>query len=1414
MNHGARDWDLGGQVIARFGGTQRSYTFPAQTLPAGAFLPVTSATLGFSAEAGDRLVLYAADQATVLDAVVVKDTLRGRYPDGVGPWLVPAEPTPGARNAFALRDEIVINEIMYHHRPMPATPAVYGPTNLVLGFNHAWRYHAEGVDLGTAWRAPDYDDRTWPSGAGLLGHETCEDCLEEPIRTPLTLGPSKPTFYFRTRFGFAGEVAGAQLVLRLMVDDGAVVWLNGAEVWRARMPAGDPTFGTLASPAVDNAAIEGPFVIPLTSLRTGDNVLAVEVHQQAPSSSDLVFGAELSAVTLLAPAMPRRDSPEAWIELFNRGSNTVDLTGWRLDEGIDYRFAAGKTIAPGGYLVVAKDVAHVQAFYPGLDVVGSFTNKLSKKSDLIVLKDANNNPADEVRYFDGGRWPEAANGGGSSLELRDPWADNTSPEAWAASDEGAKSSWVWFTNRAVVVASAQPTPAYQEFVLGLLDSGECLIDDLRLVESPTNAPISLLQNGTFTGGLGAWRIIGNHAGSVVPDPSGGGNDVLNLLATGPTEYLHNHAETTLKNGSAYYTIVNGRQYEYSFRARWISGNNLLNARLWMNRVPRTFALPVPALNGTPGALNSRAVPNLGPTFALLRHTRTVPLAGEPVTVSVEARDPQGVASATLFYSVNSGAWNRVPMTAIGGDTFTGAVPGASAGAVVNFCVQAADLLGATALFPAAGTNSRALCHVDDGRALPGLANNLRIVMTPADSGSLLQPTNLMSNDRLGGTVIWNEEEVYYDLGVRLKGSEHGRPDPNRLGFFLDFRPDQLFRGVHDSVGVDRSGGWRFGTTFGQDEILIKHITSHAGGLPQMYDDLIRLITPRTEHTGPAILQLARYGDVFLDSQYRNGGNGTAFEYELLYGLGATTGGPEGLKTPQEGPSVAGVPLASLGDDKEAYRLNFIIKNNRDADDFNGLVAALKAIGQPPGANFDSATAAVLDVDEWLRAYAVSALCNPGDNYGGDSAQHNLMLYTRPEDNRTLFLIWDTDFAFVGAATESITENSDLNKFIANPANRRRYYEHLFDIIATTFNTGYMSYWTDHYDNFLPGQNFATILTYIGQRANYVLSQLPTNAPFAITSNGGADFGTTNGILALRGTAPIQMRFIEINGVFHPITWTSVSNWTVTLPLYAGVNALVVQGVDSSGLRRTNLADTITVTNSGPGALLPVVINEWMADNRGPGGVADPADGLFQDWFELFNPNPVPVNLSGFTLTDTLASPAKWTVPADVLIGGRGFLLVWADNQTNQNGLGPSGDLHANFQLNNSGEAIGLYSPNGVLQHGVAFGPQLQNISQGLFPDGDTNTLYSMTNWTPRAANQPGGLPASIISEVRSESDAEVSITFTAIPNRTYYVESADDLTAPFWFQASSMTTAIGSSLTATCPVKPGGRGFFRIVLLK
>src|SRR5204863_8156950 len=134
INYDSTNADLTGCVITRLrvGSTNHDYLFPAQTLAAGSCLEVTKATMGFGADPGDKFVLYGPGGTNVLDSFVADDFLRGRHPDGRGPWLYPNVPTPGSSNSFALHNEIVINEIMYHPYSLGGTTV---PPDRGVGFS-------------------------------------------------------------------------------------------------------------------------------------------------------------------------------------------------------------------------------------------------------------------------------------------------------------------------------------------------------------------------------------------------------------------------------------------------------------------------------------------------------------------------------------------------------------------------------------------------------------------------------------------------------------------------------------------------------------------------------------------------------------------------------------------------------------------------------------------------------------------------------------------------------------------------------------------------------------------------------------------------------------------------------------------------------------------------------------------------------------------------------------------------------------------------------------------------------------------------------------------------------------------------------------------------------------------------------
>jgi len=1394
------------------------------------------------------------------------------------------------------------------------------------------------------------NDGSGPNPAGFRARLTGLASRQFPVGTPLPQAPI--TSYFRTPFTVTGPPQQAALTLNGVVADGAVFYVNGVEVLRLNLPEGPVTSSTVALTNVSQPGYTGPFALATSSLVTGTNLLAVEVHRGPGGNPHLLFGTDLSLTTtniLIPPpvtlafnelsaasstgfwlelinrgtsplelagcvvshlgptaahdfvipsrslaaggflllsqatlgfspapgdrlllygpgrlgvldavvvrAESRGRSPdgagrwwfptpptpgasnhfvfhdelvineimyaapgvdaasESWLELHNRSNHVVDLTGWRLGQDIDYPFLPGTSIPGGGYLVVAKDPAYMQAKYPGVPVVGPFTQKLRHSSHLLLLDPAGN-PANEVRYFAGKPWPEYPAGGGSSLELRDPWADNSKAEAWAASLEGGRSTWSNHTYTAAASNLSGPT-LWNEFAMGLLDAGECLIDDLSVVESPSGTPIQFLQNGNFETGLTTWRALGTHSYSRVEvDPDNPANHVLHLITTGWTYHIHDHLETTYAVNRK---VTNGRQYQISFRAKWLAGNNHLNTRLYFNRLARTSLLPMPSSHGTPGSPNSTLVGNIGPTYSTLAHSPVVPEPGVPVTVSVAAGDPQGVRGMALWWSANGGGWKTSPMRPVspaaepGYSNYVVVLPGQASGTTVQFFAQGTDGSGAVSAYPAGGTNSRALFKVNDGTpAMPRL-HRLRLLMTAADAERLHALTNVMTYDRQALTVIHDESEVFYDVGVHLQSSERGRSDPSRVGFSLKFHPDRLFRGVQDTITLDRSGGYS-GRGGRQDEMLLWHAVNHAGGLYGLDCDLAQVFAPRAQENSTAMMRLSAFDSSYWNNQFNHGGNGNQYKLELIYyPLATTTGDPQAPKVPQPD-DVINVEIQNLGDNPENYRWAFLQENNADADDYGQVIALNKAFSLS-GSALDQQTSQLMDLDEWLRTLAFKAFTGDVDTftYG---LNHNWKIYFRPEDGKALGLLWDMDFSFAQSVNYPSPGNGSANtyKIVTRPNNYRRFYHHLLDIMTTTVNSAYLGPWATHYAG-LVGQDWSGALSFLQQRATYLRGLMPRNTPFAIRSNGGQDFSVATDHVTLTGTAPLEIDDVEFNGVRYPLRWTSLTNWSLSVPLPAVINPITALGVDNQGRPMANATATITVTNTGPLAPVPVVINEWMAANSAPGGFPDPLDGHFSDWFELYNPNPVPVDLSGYSLTDTPILPWKWIVPSGTMIAPLGFRLVWADNQTNLNGLDATGDLHAGFKLAKTGTMIGLYGPDGVPQHVLSFGPQDANTSQGLFPDGLTNTVQTMADWTPRSPNRVGDPAMPHVGSIALVPGGGVALTFTVTPGRTYQVEYKDRLDASAWALLGGPRLSPGPQLIIIDAATGLPERFYRLVLV-
>ncbi|MFS0723055.1 metallophosphoesterase [Paenibacillus sp. 1P07SE] len=186
---------------------------------------------------------------------------------------------------------------------LPHVAAVNGMStaaadHVLVPLNSTWDYLEDGSDQGTAWRHADFDDSDWKNGEAPLGYASAGK--GQDIRTTIGYGPDasrKPiTVYFRQTFDVTDADAIRQLNGSLIRDDGAVIYLNGEEVFRSNLPAGEITHTTLAT-VVGDERDPVPFSIEPSMLREGTNLITAEVHQNAATSSDLYFSLELRALT-------------------------------------------------------------------------------------------------------------------------------------------------------------------------------------------------------------------------------------------------------------------------------------------------------------------------------------------------------------------------------------------------------------------------------------------------------------------------------------------------------------------------------------------------------------------------------------------------------------------------------------------------------------------------------------------------------------------------------------------------------------------------------------------------------------------------------------------------------------------------------------------------------------------------------------------------------------------------------------------------------------------------------------------------------------------------------------------------------------------------------------------------------------
>jgi hypothetical protein len=219
------------------------------------------------------------------------------------------------------------------------------------------------------------------------------------------------------------------------------------------------------------------------NMSTGGNFSAVFTEALPEDFSVIISEINYSSA-------PERNTKD-WVEIYNNGHTTVDLSGWQLiDSDVDsgYYFPEGKMLIPGEYLVICHDIEDFKNLNPNVSgSIGDMLCGLSSEGDIVRLFDKERNLIDAVNYGVYSPWPEGANGSGTTLELKKPDFNNMLAESWQAVAYGgtpgkANTDWLIPTDvdndLTVDVFDCYPNP-FRDFVTITFDiktSGNYRVD--------------------------------------------------------------------------------------------------------------------------------------------------------------------------------------------------------------------------------------------------------------------------------------------------------------------------------------------------------------------------------------------------------------------------------------------------------------------------------------------------------------------------------------------------------------------------------------------------------------------------------------------------------------------------------------------------------------------------------------------------------------------------------------------------------------------------------------------------------------------------------------------------------------------------------------------------------------------------
>lgn len=1264
------------------------FTFPAGTvLPGGAFVVVAKkpadvqSVYGLGGVFGPFTNNLSPNSGTLRlqnrsDAVLLEVNFDCRPPwpvaaGGTGHSLVLARPSYGEGNpkAWAASDvfggspggmdgasfdparTVVINEFLAHAEPPD------------LDFVELYNYSVLPVNLSGCWLSDDRATNKFRIADG-------------------TIIPARGFLAFdATQLGFGLSSGGEEIFLvnsnQTRVLDAVSYEAQAPGVSSGRFPDGAAQF------------------YPLKTKTPGANNSAILV-------SDIV-------INEIMYNPPSGDDDDQFVELYNRGTNAVNLGNWQLADGIGFTFPMNFALPPNNYLVVARNAARLLTSYPSLNAsntIGDFSGTLAHGGERLALAmpdwvvstnagqtvtNLHHVVVDEVTFGQSGRWSRWAACGGSSLELTDPRANRRLAPNWADSDEASKAGWtnVEYTGLLDLGMDGWPANSLQ---IALAEAGECLIDNVEVVVQGTS--VNLVTNSTFETGINGWFFQGTHNASYLEMNAGfNSGRSLHVVASERGDAGANRIRTTLSS-----PVASGTTATIRAKVRWLKGTPEILLRFrgsWLEAFGR---MAVPRNLGTPGAPNSRAVTNAGPAITEVTHNPPVPTAGQPVMVTARVQDPDSVASVVLRYRLDPATTvTAVTMNdsgsgadAIAGDgVYSATIPGQAKSVLAAFYVQATDryVPSASTRFPADGPVHECLVLFGDSTPVSTFGT-YRMWMTQA-TASRWASLEKLSNELLDCTFVYGNTRVVYNAGSHFAGSPfHAQgfntPTGNACNYKLVLPADEPVLGTTDFNKLHWPGN------IGGDDTMQREETSYwiAGqlGLPFNYTRYVNLFINGVQRN--VIMEdMQTPGSDMLEQWFPNDADGDLYKVSVWAEFDDAAAGFGAW-----GASLGNYTTIGGAKKTARYRWDFQKRALKDSwNDYTNIFSLVDAVNDN-STNYTAHVESLVDVEEWMGIAAVEHITGNWDSWMNTGGQNNYLY--KPEAGKWRALIWDINITLGMAGDGPMSDlfkvgDGTLNTMYSHPPFRRAYWRALRNAAygpLESSRAGAMldSVYASFQANGVAAGSPASVKDYIAQRRNYIISQLATVASvFSITNNGGVNFNTSNNVLLLGGLAPVEVKRITVNGVAYPTTWTGLNTWRLQLPLSAAGNSLEVQGWDLAGLAVSNATVGITITYTGsldrPEDSL--VFNEIMYHPAVTNA----------EYVEIFNRS----TNATFDLSNYRIDGIDFTFPPGASLGPGRLAVVAKDRVAFASAYGSSLVVAGEFagRLDRDGEMLKLLKPN-------------------------------------------------------------------------------------------------------------------------